>query len=484
MSSAWGFQYTLRSTTRCLANGSKDQFAISLQASSFSAESSQPLPPLQEKGTGEQNERVKGRKGKRGGGLSARVNVAVETEPKKKEKEKPDGKKEKETAVQQPPARQSKKSSGAKNRGNRKNEMKETADVGTKQRKRKRGAEAAAASSSSAGPSSPSSTPSLPDDFQDVWDAVTEMRTHRDAPVDLMGTEAVADPQADPLTWRFQTLVAAMLSSQTKDEVVAACMGRLRARGLSLQTILSMPEDELRTLLYGVGFHNNKTKFIKTTAKILQDQHGGDVPKTFDEMVALPGIGPKMTHIILSACWGVVEGIAVDIHVHRIANRLRWVKTKTPEETEKKLKEWLPRDKWRDVNILLVGFGQQICTPVKPQCGVCLCRPFCPEGRRWRPPPGQEGEEEEGDMEDIVESSQPSDRKRGGGPEGGTKGLPRKKDKTSSTPLKKPNWETSRVRKVSRASADSLLSLSAETVTTTAAAATAAADGEAGSSVH
>ena len=92
-----------------------------------------------------------------------------------------------------------------------------------------------------------------------------------------------------------------------------------------------------------MGFYNNKTKYIKQTSQILLEKHGGDVPSTAKELCALPGIGPKMAFIILNVAHGVVTGIGIDTHMHRMMNQLRWVKTKTPEQTRLALEAWLPR---------------------------------------------------------------------------------------------------------------------------------------------
>ena len=106
-----------------------------------------------------------------------------------------------------------------------------------------------------------------------------------------------------------------------------------------------------------MGFHNKKAEYIKKATKIINDEHGGLVPDDYKKLIALPGVGPKMAHLVLQEAFGRVEGVSVDSHVHRICNRLNWVKTKTAEETMVALESWLPRDKWKEINLLLVGFG-------------------------------------------------------------------------------------------------------------------------------
>lgn len=129
-----------------------------------------------------------------------------------------------------------------------------------------------------------------------------------------------------------------------------------------------------------MGFHNLKTKYIKQTAEILRDKWNSDIPDTIEGLVSLPGVGPKMGYLTLSAAWGKTEGIGVDVHVHRITNLWGWHKTQQPEQTRAALESWLPRDKWHDINNLLVGFGQTICLPVGRKCGDCKLadRGLCP----------------------------------------------------------------------------------------------------------
>ena len=166
-----------------------------------------------------------------------------------------------------------------------------------------------------------------------------------------------------------------MLSSQTKDTTTAAAINTLQtslpAPGLCLETILAVEPDDLNNLIFAVGFHNNKTRYIKATAIILRDSYNGDIPDTIEGLMSLPGVGPKMAYLCMSAAWGRTEGIGVDVHVHRITNLWGWHKTRGPEETRAALEAWLPKERWHEINHLLVGFGQTICTPVGRKCGNC-----------------------------------------------------------------------------------------------------------------
>lgn len=187
-----------------------------------------------------------------------------------------------------------------------------------------------------------------------------------------------------PQDKRFQTLIALMLSSQTKDTTNAIAMHRLQTElpspGLTLENILDVEPAKLNDMIFVVGFHNNKTKYIKAAALILRDQYGGDIPDTIEGLMSLPGVGPKMAYLCMSAAWGRTEGIGVDVHVHRITNLWGWHKTKGPEETRAALEAWLPKERWHEINHLLVGFGQTVCLPVGRKCGKCTLseKGLCP----------------------------------------------------------------------------------------------------------
>lgn len=213
-----------------------------------------------------------------------------------------------------------------------------------------------------------------PPNWEQVYNTCAEMRKRVVAPVDTMGCESLAEEHRSPKEQRLQTLISLMLSSQTKDTVTAAAMRNLQENmpgGLTLDSLLQVDPAQLNNLIEKVGFHNNKTKFIKAVALILRDQHNGDIPDTAEGLIALPGVGPKMAYLCLSAAWDKHEGIGVDVHVHRITNLWGWHKTSTPEQTRAELEAWLPREKWHEINHLLVGLGQMVCLPVGRRCGEC-----------------------------------------------------------------------------------------------------------------
>ncbi|XP_063534216.1 uncharacterized protein LOC134744367 [Cydia strobilella] len=219
-----------------------------------------------------------------------------------------------------------------------------------------------------------------PPHWQDFLLNLRNMRANKDAPVDTMGCHMSSDPKAPPEVIRYQHLISLMLSSQTKDQVTFEAMERLREKGLTIDNVLSMSDDELGKLIYPVGFWKTKVKYIKKTTQTLKEQYNGDIPDSVEKLCKLTGVGPKMAHICMSVAWNKVTGIGVDTHVHRISNRIGWVKkpTATPEDTRKALEAWLPFELWGEVNHLLVGFGQTICLPIGPNCEECLNKDICP----------------------------------------------------------------------------------------------------------
>lgn len=212
---------------------------------------------------------------------------------------------------------------------------------------------------------------------------IYDMRKFRNAAVDSMGCDVISDALASPEVYRYQVLLSLMLSSQTKDQITSAAMEKLREHGCSIDNILQTSDQVLGELIYPVGFWKKKVEYIKRTSKILQEEYNGDIPDTVEKLCKLPGVGPKMAYLAMKCAWNQIVGIGVDTHVHRISNRLRWVKkpTKQPEDTRKELQDWLPREYWRDINHLLVGFGQQTCLPVGPKCYECLNKEICPVGK-------------------------------------------------------------------------------------------------------
>jgi endonuclease-3 len=172
----------------------------------------------------------------------------------------------------------------------------------------------------------------------------------------------------------FRTLVGCLISTRTRDQQTTRICERLFREAPTAAALARLSEARLRRLLYGAGFYRQKAVQLRRLARLLVAR--GEVPRTRAELLALPGIGPKCANIVLAACFDQAV-IAVDTHVHRISNRLGWVRTTTPEQTEARLTPKVPRH-WRaQVNLLLVAHGQLVCKPIGPLCASCVLRRLC-----------------------------------------------------------------------------------------------------------
>lgn len=176
----------------------------------------------------------------------------------------------------------------------------------------------------------------------------------------------------------FPILVATLLSLRTKDEVTDPAAGRLFAFADTPEKLLAADLGRIERAIYPVGFWRKKAANLKAVAKRLIDDHGGEVPSDMEGLLALPGVGRKTANLVLSAGFGL-PGICVDTHVHRIMNRLGYVRTKSPDETEAALRAKLPARHWMTVNATLVVTGQNVCMPVSPRCSACPVEAVCPK---------------------------------------------------------------------------------------------------------
>ncbi len=177
----------------------------------------------------------------------------------------------------------------------------------------------------------------------------------------------------------FQQLIATLLSSRTKDTTTIPLVKKLFVKYKTPQDFISAKISVLEKELYGIGFYRVKARNIQKLSRMVKDKYHNKVPDTLEELTSLPGVGRKTANCMLNYAFGK-PAIAVDIHVHRISNRLGWVKTNTPEETEQKLMEILPQELWIRVNELLVDHGQRVCFPRKPNCEGCEIRKYCGYG--------------------------------------------------------------------------------------------------------
>lgn len=180
--------------------------------------------------------------------------------------------------------------------------------------------------------------------------------------------------QEDP----FQVLIATLLSAQTKDAVTAGASERLFRIADTPEKMVKLTVARIERLIYPVSFYRNKARHVKEACRQILENFGGVVPDTMDELLTIAGVGRKTANLVLILSHASKSNICVDTHVHRISNRLGWVKTRTPEETEHALYKVIPKKWWPDVNLYLVTWGQNVCKPVYPRCRVCVVASDCP----------------------------------------------------------------------------------------------------------
>jgi endonuclease-3 len=193
--------------------------------------------------------------------------------------------------------------------------------------------------------------------------------------LDEPAVEKIAEEQQeDP----FQVLIATMLSAQTRDPVTAEASRRLFRVARTPRTMARLGVKEIERLIYPVSFYRNKAVHVKRTCEQIVTQFGGRVPGTMGELLTLPGVGRKTANLVLILAHRSRSNICVDTHVHRISNRLGWVATRTPEQTEHALYAAAARRWWPIINLYLVTWGQNVCRPVYPLCGSCVIADLCP----------------------------------------------------------------------------------------------------------
>ncbi|MGB9750083.1 MAG: endonuclease III domain-containing protein [Caldisericia bacterium] len=174
----------------------------------------------------------------------------------------------------------------------------------------------------------------------------------------------------------FKILISCVLSQRSKDEMTEKISNDLFNIINSPYDLIKMENEKLEKILYSIGFYKVKAKRLKEISKILIDSYDGSVPDNFNELLKLPGVGRKTANIVITKGFNK-DGIAVDIHVHRISNRLGLVKTKKPEDTEFELRKIVPKKYWIELNDYLVNFGKNICTPISPKCSICPIEKYC-----------------------------------------------------------------------------------------------------------
>lgn len=182
----------------------------------------------------------------------------------------------------------------------------------------------------------------------------------------------IAQQTQDP----FQVLISCLLSLRTRDETTEAASARLFRLADTPRRMLRLSADQIESAIYPVSFYRNKAKQILAICRDLLEKFGGNVPDSIDALLTLPGVGRKTANLVVTVAFRK-PGICVDTHVHRISNRIGYIRTKNPEESEMALRKKLPKRYWIIYNDLLVPFGQFICKPVSPICSRCEISSYC-----------------------------------------------------------------------------------------------------------
>lgn len=207
--------------------------------------------------------------------------------------------------------------------------------------------------------------------WEEVLDAIAR---HPDVAEYRASVNALADASghSDP----FGILVATVISLRTRDEVTFPAAQRLLEAAGSPAALSRLSPEQIETLIYPAGFYRTKARTLLQVAEILEKDYGGEVPASREELTALPGVGLKTANLVLALGFGI-PAICVDTHVHRVANRMGWVRSATPDKTEAALRVVLPEQYWIPINQWMVAFGRTICTPGRPYCSRCPVRNHC-----------------------------------------------------------------------------------------------------------
>lgn len=206
------------------------------------------------------------------------------------------------------------------------------------------------------------------------WEKIFKLMVQaiRTGESDLPAISTIAQENHDP----FRILISTLISLRTKDAVTMAASRRLFALADTPSAMLTLSPETIEQAIYPAGFYRIKTKNILEISRILLESYKGEVPSQKEALLQLPGVGTKTANLTLNLGFGI-DAICVDTHVHRISNRMGWVATKNPEETEIALEKIMPQHYWIPLNELLVTYGQQICKPVSPLCSQCTVYSFC-----------------------------------------------------------------------------------------------------------
>ena len=205
-------------------------------------------------------------------------------------------------------------------------------------------------------------------DFEQISDILRKSYESTTAPSVTLISQTLKKP--------YNVLVSTIISLRTKDQVTLAASKRLFEKANDIYSLKNLSLEEIAQLIFPAGFYKTKAENLVKIANIIIEEYGGIIPDDMQKLLQLPGVGRKTANLVLILGFNKL-GICVDTHVHKISNRIGWVKTKTPDETEFKLMEILPKELWRKINDYLVSYGQTVCLSVSPLCSSCELNFIC-----------------------------------------------------------------------------------------------------------
>ena len=174
----------------------------------------------------------------------------------------------------------------------------------------------------------------------------------------------------------FKILVGTILSARTKDQTTAQVLDKLFKKVNKADDFLKLDTEQIEDLIFPIGFYHQKAKYLKELPIVLNKKFSGEIPQTIEELTTLPGVGRKTANLVMILAFDK-PAMCVDVHVHRISNRIGYISTKTPAESEKALRAKLPLKYWKTYNSILVAFGQDLCKPINPKCDICPIKKLC-----------------------------------------------------------------------------------------------------------
>lgn len=205
-----------------------------------------------------------------------------------------------------------------------------------------------------------------------AWETIFETLNEFRKGFDLPSVSLIGEEKGTP----YKILISTLISLRTRDEVTLRSSRRLLEKADSPDRMIRLTVSEIEELIYPCGFFRVKAENILKISHLILNNHEGEVPRTLKELISFPGVGLKTANLVLSLGFGI-PAICVDIHVHRISNRMGWIRTKSPDDSVTALEKCLPEKYWIPINELLVLYGQQVCTPRKPKCSLCPLSHFC-----------------------------------------------------------------------------------------------------------